>query len=333
MVKDPFIANKLILLDLIELSDKSDMLANRIKKNYKSLKKWAKKNSTDCFRLYDRDIPEIPVAIDYYAGRFNIQYFRKKSNIDENVPQEIIAEVNSAIMKCFNVFMEGIFWKIRKQRQKLDQYEKQDERGATFPVYENGLRFLINLTDYLDTGLFLDHRNARKIIMETAKDKVVLNLFSYTASFSVYAAAGGAKSSVTVDMSNTYTEWGKKNFQINKISTRVHKILRDDCIKFIEDEIFTDHRYDLVILDPPTISRSKKMTGMFDVNRDYVELLNKIAKILNPGGKILFSNNSLRFKMNFELLPDFKIEDITAKTLPHDFKNKKIHKAWMLEKI
>lgn len=324
------ICDDLILLDLQTVSE-TNTLANRIAKRYKHLKKWARSNATDCFRIYDRDIPEYPFAIDYYAGRFNIQYFSKELDEDLDLPQDVTNLVESSLCSLFGVLSQDIFWKIRKKRARLEQYEKIDTKKNYFTVFEHGQRFFINLYDYLDTGLFLDHRMTRQLAASMSEGKSVLNLFAYTGSFTVHCAAHGAYSSTTIDMSNTYIDWTRDNFNLNNLDLNDHKIVRDDCIKYLKEAKHDKRRYDLIILDPPTLSRSKKMEEMFDVQRDHIELLKLCFEFLSPDGEIIFSTNSRRFKLDETELSRFIIKDVTAKTLPQDFRDAKIHKCWIIK--
>lgn len=324
------ICDDLILLDLQPVIE-TNTLANRIAKRYKHLKKWARNNATDCFRIYDRDIPEYPFAIDYYAGRFNIQYFSKEQDEDSDLPQDITNLVESSLCLLFGVSAQNIFWKIRKKRARLEQYEKINTKKNYFTVFEHGQRFFINLCDYLDTGLFLDHRLTRQLAASMSEGKSVLNLFAYTGSFTVHCAAHGAHTSTTIDMSNTYIDWAQDNFNLNNLDLNDHKILREDCIKFLKETRNDKKRYDLIILDPPTLSRSKKMEDMFDVQRDHVELLKLCFGLLTHDGEIIFSTNSRRFKLDQTGLSGYKIKDVTAKTLPPDFRDARIHKCWIIK--
>jgi len=325
------ICDDLILLDLQPVTE-SGILGNRIAKRYKHLKKWAKSTVTDAFRIYDRDIPEYPLAIDYYAGRFNIQYFSRGSEEGEEIPAEISELTENTICQLFGVAQNSIFWKIRKVRARLEQYERIAGRHNYFSVFEHGQRFLINLTDYLDTGLFLDHRTTRQLAASLAGGRRVLNLFAYTGSFSVHCAAHGAHSSTTVDMSNTYTDWTKDNFVLNEMDLLEHQIIRDDCIKYLKEAKNQKARYDLIILDPPTLSRSKKMEEMFDVQKDHIQLLNDCFALLAPDGEVIFSTNSRRFKLDEDALAGHLIKDVTQRTLPQDFRDAKIHKCWIIRK-
>lgn len=301
------------------------LLTNRINKNYRHISKWAKRTNTDAFRIYDRDIGKYPIAIDFYAGRFCVHYFSK--NRDEDVPQELIEETEHALKTLFGATTDVIYWRTRKRRDKREQYEKNDEKGEFFTVHEYGVKFKINLEGYLDTGLFLDHRETRRYIANASKGKRLLNLFAYTCSFSVQAAKAGAAYTKSVDMSNTYTEWGRDNFLLNNIPLKNHPIVRADCLKFLDEEV---GKYDLIIIDPPTISRSKKMTQMFDIQEDYPTLLFKSLRLLTDDGTLFFSTNSRKFHFDPSLFPEHFILDVSDKTIPLDFHDPKIHRCWRI---
>lgn len=325
-------SEKPIFLPLIaDGEDKSSQFKNCIRKNYRHLRKWAKRTETDSFRIYDREINHYPLAIDFYAGRFCVHYFSKHREEEEPEPA-FAEEVEDALCSIFATTREMIYWRTRIRRRKLEQYEKADLTNDFFTVYEYGLKFRVNLLDYLDTGLFLDHRETRKLIGSLSEGKRVLNLFAYTCAFSIHAAAGGASYTKSVDMSKTYTAWGRENFRLNGFSEKNHVILREDCLKFLDEEIASKGRYDLIIIDPPTISRSKKMTQMFDIQLDYLSLINKGMKLLNPEGTLFFSTNSRRFIFDETLQDRLKVIEISHKTLPLDFHDPKIHRCWKISK-
>lgn len=306
--------------------DKGSPFVNCLRNNYRHLKKWAKRTATDCFRIYDKEIAHYPLAIDFYAGRFCVQYY-SKNRLSEEPSPELKEETNAALMKVFGCSKESIYWRVRAKQKETRQYEKIDHEREFFVVHEFGVKFLVNLTDYLDTGLFLDHRETRKLVASYAKGKRLLNLFAYTCSFSVHAACEGASYTKSVDMSNTYTEWGKENFLLNSLPLENNLVIRADCLKFLSEE---KQKYSIIVVDPPTISRSKKMVKMFDLQEDYIYLLKKALQLLTDDGILFFSTNSRKFHFDFSLFPDCTIEEISHKTLPHDFKDKKIHRCWML---
>lgn len=311
--------------------DKSSVLGNRLRKNYRHIRKWAKRTLTNCFRIYDKEIHQYPIVIDFYAGNFCVQYFAR-SRASEEPTQELTDEVENALMNLFSIESNKIFWRTRARRKETRQYEKKDQVGHFFDVWEYGLLFKINLTDYLDTGLFLDHRETRRIVAASSEGKRVLNLFAYTCSFSVHAAKAGALFTKSVDMSNTYTAWGRDNFIMNSIPLKNHEIVRADCLKFLIDELRSGNKYDIIIIDPPTISRSKKMSQLFDIQTDYISLITNSIKLLNEEGVIFFSTNSRKFIFDETLFKSCKIFEISEKTIPIDFHDKKIHRCWKIMK-
>ena len=309
--------------------DKSSPLANRIRKNYRHIRKWAKRTSTDCFRIYDREIKEYPLAIDFYAGRFCVHYF-SPSREELEPSRELIDEITAILEMIFGASAEAIFWRTRAKPQEKRQYDKAGESGDFFTAIEYGVKFKINLLDYLDTGLFLDHRETRRLFASYAKDKRVLNLFAYTCSFSVQAAFAGAVFTKSVDMSNTYTQWGRDNFILNGMPLSQNEVVRADCLKFLDEEIREGERYDLIMIDPPTISRSKKMDQLFDIQVDYITLITKALKLLKENGIIFFSTNYRKFVFDKELFPHCSIVDMSEKTIPLDFHDPKIHRCWKI---
>lgn len=311
---------------ILDGEDKSSQLKNCIRNKYKHLRKWAKRTLTNCFRIYDKEIKEYPLAIDYYDGRYLVQFFTSTRETDEP-PPELIEEVIWVICTLFGAKEENIHWRTRIKRAKTEQYEKVDDEKEFFTVLEYGIKFRINLTDYLDTGLFLDHRETRQMVASEAKGKRLLNLFAYTCSFSVHAAAQGAAFTKSVDLSNTYIAWGQENFKLNNLSLKNNLFVRADCLKFLDEELF---KYDIIVIDPPTISRSKKMEGMFDIQIDYGTLITKALRLLLPNGIIYFSTNSRKFDFDESLFPNCKIVDISAKTIPLDFHSHKIHSCWRI---
>lgn len=318
-----------IFLPLIaDDEDKSSPLKNRIRKNYRHLRKWANRTKTNSFRIYDRDIKEYPLAIDFYDGRFCVHYFT--STRDNDAPrQDLYEEVTCAIVSLFQTSEEAIYWRTRVKREKTEQYEKTAESQQFFSVFEYGLRFRVNLIDYLDTGLFLDHRETRQLVASLAAGKRLLNLFAYTCSFSVHAAAAGALFTKSVDLSNTYTEWGRENFLLNSLPLKNNLIVREDCLKFLEKE---REIYDVIVIDPPTISRSKKMDQMFDIQQDYFFLISKALTLLSRDGIIIFSTNSRHFDFDESLFGGCTIFEISKKTIPIDFHNQKIHRCWKIQR-
>lgn len=321
----------ILLPDVLDGEDKSSFFKNRIRKNYQHIRKWAKRSQTNCFRIYDRDIKEYPLAIDFYAGRFCVHYFSYDREEDEP-RQDLKEETAWALATLFGAKPDSIYQRTRIRRTKIEQYEKVSEEKTFFTVLEYGVKFKVNLVDYLDTGLFLDHRETRRLVASIAKGKRLLNLFAYTCSFSVHAAIAGAAFTKSVDLSNTYTAWGEDNFALNSISLKNNVVVRADCLKFLEDEIANRTKYDIIVIDPPTISRSKKMDQMLDIQLDYVYLLEKSLELLSPDGTLFFSTNSRKFIFEASLFPTCSIEEITKKTIPLDFHNQKIHRCWRIRK-
>jgi 23S rRNA (cytosine1962-C5)-methyltransferase len=320
------VINAFDLPQIQDNEDKSSPFQNCIRKNFRHIRKWAKRTITNCFRIYDRDIKEYPLAIDFYDGRFCVHYFTFSRESDE--PREDLRhETEQALFALFGALPDQIYWRTRMKRERTEQYEKVGATKEFFQVIEYGTKFWVNLTDYLDTGLFLDHRETRRYVASLAKGKRLLNLFAYTASFSVQAAMAGASFTKSVDLSNTYTEWGRENFQLNGLPTQNHLIVRDDCMQFLERE---KGLYDIIVIDPPTVSRSKKMEQMFDVQFDYVFLITKALALLAKDGVIVFSTNSRKFILDEKLLPPCQIIPISHKTLPIDFRDPKIHQCYKI---
>lgn len=315
----------------------AEMFGNRLRKNVKKLSKWVKQNQVHCYRLYDADLPEYAVAVDVYQGDMtwvNVQEYESPKTIDPAKANQRLAGAMAEIPKVLGIAPEQVFLKIRRKQKNTDQYEKQGDSGRFHVIEEGGCKFWVNFEDYLDTGLFLDHRPIRLLIQQQAQGKRFLNLFAYTGSVSVHAAMGGASSSVTVDMSNTYLDWAKRNFALNGI-TGDHKLLRANCLSWLAEQAAAkpSPQFDLIFLDPPTFSNSKKMDEAFDIQSDHVPLLKNAASLLAPGGILYFSTNFRRFKMDSAALAGLKIEDITASTIPEDFaRDQKIHYCWKISR-
>ena len=318
-----------------QVDPQADMFGNRLRKNLKKLAKWAKQNDVHCYRLYDADLPEYAVAVDVYQGEqtwVNVQEYESPKTIDPAKANQRLAGAMAEIPKVLEIPASQVFLKIRRKQKASDQYEKQGDSGHFHVVEEGGCKFWVNFEDYLDTGLFLDHRPMRLRIQQEAKGKRFLNLFAYTGSATVHAAVGGATSSVTVDMSNTYLDWAKRNFELNGIRGD-HKLVRADCPKWLAEQAAakTKPQFDLIFLDPPTFSNSKKMDEAFDIQNDHVALLKNAAALLAPSGVLYFSTNFRRFKMGHAALAGLNVEDISAATIPEDFaRDQKIHYCWRI---
>jgi 23S rRNA (guanine2445-N2)-methyltransferase / 23S rRNA (guanine2069-N7)-methyltransferase len=301
----------------IESADeqRAEMFANRLKKNLKKMTKWAKRGNVNCYRLYDADLPEYAVAVDLYRGEklwVNVQEYDPPKTIAPHKANQRLAGILTEIPKVLDIDKSQVFLKIRRKQKNTDQYEKQNDTGKFYTIEENGCKFLVNFEDYLDTGLFLDHRPIRLLIQQQAKDKNFLNLFAYTGTASVHAAIGGAKSTTTIDMSNTYLEWAKNNFDLNNM-TGNHNIIRADCQEWLKQQAQQTEKkqYELIFLDPPTFSNSKRMEDFFDIQRDYIELINHSLALLTESGTLYFSTNFKRFKMESQLFSGAVIEDIS----------------------
>lgn len=312
------------------LSAGAEMVANRLRKNLRKLKSLRTNGETDCFRVYDADLPEYSAAIDVYGKYVHVQEYKAPSSVDKQRASQRFKELCSAVRFVFELQYDELFTKVRQRNRGADQYEKHAASNTSFiEVKEGKAKFLVDLQSYLDTGLFLDHRLLRGRIFNEAKGKRFLNLFSYTSTASVHAVLGGAIASTSVDMSNTYVEWSQKNFELNKIRSKQHEIVRDDVLVWLKK---CRVGYDLIMLDPPSFSNSKKMSESFDVQRDHLDIVLRCMEILDPQGTLYFSNNLKSFELNEELSKRFRVTDITQETIDVDFqRNKKIHRCFKLE--
>ena len=308
----------------------------RLAKRFKHLSKWARRQGIEAFRVYDRDIPEIPLVIDLYAGWLHAAEYERPHERTEIEHDVWLDKMIEAAALELGVPPNQTFLKVRKRQRAGGQYEKVDQRHALLAVKEDGLEFEVNLSDYLDTGLFLDHRQTRAMVRSEAQGKRFLNLFCYTGSFSVYAAAGGAAETTSVDLSNTYLDWTRTNLSKNgfKDAGR-HRIVRDESRAFLEHRAKRgEPPFDLVVVDPPTFSRSAKSETPWDVERDHAGLLELVGQNLSPGGVVYFSTNFRRFHLAAEELSKlYAIREITNRTIPEDFRNERIHRAWRLVKM
>lgn len=320
-------------LEFNRTSEVATDFANRLQKNIKKISKWAKQQGLDAYRLYDADLPEYNLAVDRYADYIVVQEYAAPKNIDENKARQRLLDAVTATLHVTGVETNKLILKVRQKQKGTNQYEKLANKGEYFYVNEYGVQLWVNLTDYLDTGLFLDHRLTRKMIGELAKGKDFLNLFAYTGSATVHAALGGAESTTTVDMSNTYLNWAEQNLILNDIEGKQHKLIQADCLQWLEK---CDRQFDLIFVDPPTFSNSKRMEESWDVQRDHVKLMSNLKRVLSNNGTIVFSNNKRGFKMNLVALEELGLSavEISHKTLPLDFeRNKQIHNCWMIQHI
>ena len=363
-----------------KINEQALMLANRLEKRFRHLKKWAKRKSIGAFRLYDRDIPEIPLVLDYYGsfaqtqdGAVSGSLYKRPYEKDENDESIWLSAMKDCIASSLKIKPENVFLKQRQKQKGLIQYEKMGHERYTKIINESDLKFKVNLSDYLDTGLFIDRRLLRLMIRNESQDKKVLNLFSYTGSFSVYAAAGGAVSTDSVDLSNTYLDWAKENFEMNGFSAEItkknfttngtfgsftnqheykikdrdrkeekvctHRLIKDDVLEFIKNAAGAKACWDIIVVDPPAFSNSKKMTDNFDLNRDLIDLLKQCINLLSPDGKIFVSVNvkrgapsaqELQTAFSFSSFNNLQVTDLGKNLEDEDFKGRKIPKTFLI---
>ena len=309
------------------------ILMNRLIKKNKHLAKWAKRNHISVFRVYHKEIPEYPLTVDWVDGNVVAWWHERTRDDTEEKMSAYIADITQQLITAFSISPDRLFLKKRGIQKGTEKYQRLDQQQKVITIEENGLKFEINLSDYLDIGLFLDHRHHRQAIRNLSQGKRVLNLFAYTGSFTCYAIAGGAKETTTVDMSPVYLHWTERNLELNNFkSGPSHHLISEDCLQFLEKET---HQYDIIICDPPTFSNSKRMKqSSFAIERDYPDLISQCERILAPSGLLLFSTNAKGFKLDPEILP--KNLTITEKTTPHtseDFKTCLPHQCWYLTKM
>ncbi len=302
---------------------------NRLSKRWRHLKKWARRTHAEAFRVYDRDIPGFPFFVDCYGDAAVVQIWARSSETEE---KERISEdeVVAVVARVMEISPQHVFLKTRQRQKGASQYERLARQSVERCVKEGDLQFIVNLSDYVDTGLFLDHRPTRRIVRDMAADLRILNTFAYTGSFSVAALAGGAKQVTTLDMSNTYLNWTLRNLQLNQLDEARHRFVREDAMVWLGKQKQSAD-YDLIILDPPSFSNSKRMRESFDIQRDHAELIRRTLRLLRPGGKLLFSANRRRFRLDPMLAEIANITDITKQTTPEDFKRRPPHVAWWIE--
>ncbi|SFD12974.1 bifunctional 23S rRNA (guanine(2069)-N(7))-methyltransferase RlmK/23S rRNA (guanine(2445)-N(2))-methyltransferase RlmL [Pragia fontium] len=304
--------------------------ANRLRKNVKKLDKWAKQEGIECYRLYDADLPEYNLALDRYGSKYVLQEYAPPKSVDPQKARQRLFDAINATLAVLNLPASALILKVREKQKGKSQYEKLAQKGEFFLVNEFGTKLWVNLTDYLDTGLFLDHRIARRMLGQMCKNKDFLNLFAYTGSASVHAGVGGARSTTTVDMSRTYLEWAERNLRANDLTGRQHRLIQADCLGWMNQ---TNEQFDVIFIDPPTFSNSKRMENSFDVQRDHLALMTDLKRMLRPRGTIMFSNNKRGFKMDLDGLAKLGLtaQEISEKTLSTDFaRNRQIHNCWLL---
>jgi 23S rRNA (guanine2445-N2)-methyltransferase / 23S rRNA (guanine2069-N7)-methyltransferase len=320
------------------LSDKAlrqaEDFRNRLTARARHLRRWPTKQGITCYRLYERDIPEVPLVIDRYEDCLHVAEFERPT---DHTPAEHADWLDLMLRTAAEVLQldrKNVFLKQRRRQRGADQYERFDHSEQRKIVHEGGLKFEVNLSDYLDTGLFLDHRITRSFVRQAAQGKRFLNLFAYTGSFSVYAAAGGAVETVSVDLSSTYLQWAERNMKLNGLAGPQHSFIRDDALQFLIERgprpRFDGAKFDLAVVDVPTFSNSKRLEEDWDVQRNHVELLTRLIAMMTPGGTIFFSTNYRRFKLDEHLLQGVTIREISRQTVPMDFRNRRIHRCWRM---
>ncbi|MDS4041417.1 MAG: bifunctional 23S rRNA (guanine(2069)-N(7))-methyltransferase RlmK/23S rRNA (guanine(2445)-N(2))-methyltransferase RlmL [Candidatus Competibacter sp.] len=311
------------------LGQGADGFVNRLRKNLRHHGRWAEREGVSCFRLYDADLPEYAVAVDRYEQWLHVQEYAPPTSVDPERARERLEQVMAVLPVVLELPADHVFLKVRQRQRGTDQYQKQSVLGRFHEVREGPARFLVNFTDYLDTGLFLDHRITRRRLGERVAGRRFLNLFGYTGTATVYAALGGAASTTTVDLSATYLDWARRNLELNGLRDPRHQLIRADCRQWL---VWARERYDLIFLDPPTFSNSKRLEHNFDVQRDHVELIRRTLRLLAPDGELIFSTNHRKFRLDRDALADLRIEDWSRATLPPDFdRNPKIHQCWVIK--
>ncbi|MBW0178173.1 class I SAM-dependent methyltransferase [Sediminibacterium sp.] len=303
-------------------SPKLEMFRNRLQKVYKHRHKQARRMGISCYRVYDHDLPEFPFAIEFYEDKIYLAEYLRRHGMTDEEHETWLDQCIAVITEITEIKPASIFVRQRKRMSHRDeQYEKIDSKKEFFTVEENGLKFLVNLADYLDTGLFLDHRITRQMAKEIAPGKRVLNLFCYTGSFSVYTAAGGAASVTSVDLSKTYLNWAEDHMVINRFKDKdKYFFVHADVKQYLKT--LQPNSFDLVIMDPPTFSNSKRMKDFLDIQRDHVELINDVLAAMTTGGTLFFSTNYTKFILETEQIQAADIKDITKATTPFDFEGK-----------
>ncbi|WP_315710462.1 bifunctional 23S rRNA (guanine(2069)-N(7))-methyltransferase RlmK/23S rRNA (guanine(2445)-N(2))-methyltransferase RlmL [Brenneria uluponensis] len=315
----------------VSVATMAEDFANRLKKNLRKLDKWVKQQGIECYRIYDADLPEYNVAVDRYGSWVVVQEYAPPKSIDAQKARQRLFDVINATLSVLDVPANQLVLKTRERQKGKNQYGKLAQKGEFLLVQEYNAKLWVNLTDYLDTGLFLDHRIARKMLGEMSKDKDFLNLFAYTGSASVHAGLGGARTTTTVDMSRTYLEWAEKNLRANGLTGRQHRLVHADCLTWLHQ---SHEQFDVIFIDPPTFSNSKRMEDTFDVQRDHLVLMRDLKRLLRRGGTIMFSNNKRGFQMDVAGLAAAGLvaKEITDRTLSQDFaRNRQIHNCWLLQ--
>lgn len=308
--------------------DGAVMLANRLRKNFRNISKWAHQRDIQCYRLYDNDLPEYAFAIDVYGDKVNMAEYLAPARIAPTKVLERQQQAIKAVSEVLQIPPGSIYLKTRQRQRGKSQYEAQDQSREFFVVREGAAKLWVNLRDYLDTGLFLDHRPIRRYIFENCRDLRFLNLFCYTGSATVQAALGGAKSTLSIDLSNTYLDWARKNFGLNGLGGSQHRLKREDCIEYLQSNTAM---FDLIFLDPPTFSNSKSSENVLDIQRDHPALIKNAMRKLEAGGLLIFSTNLRNFKLDEGSQSRFAVQDFTRQSIDKDFeRSRKIHQTWLI---
>jgi 23S rRNA (guanine2445-N2)-methyltransferase / 23S rRNA (guanine2069-N7)-methyltransferase len=318
---EPFCWN---MTEAVGASD--DEFVNRLRKNMKRIQKWARKGGVHCYRIYDRDLPDYNISIDIYEKWVHLQEYAPPASVDPELARLRLDHALQGIRDLFGIRRDRIFIKTRRRQKGSEQYQKQEGKTRMIEVREGSCRFLVNLAGYLDTGLFLDHRPVRMRLEKESSGKKFLNLFGYSGTATVHAAMGGAVATTTVDLSANYLQWTRMNLALNGFSGFAHRTVRADCLRWLEED---RDFYDLIFVDPPTFSNTKKEKRVFDIQRDHGRLLTLAMQRLAPAGLLIFSTNFRRFRLDASLTKQFAVRDISEETIPYDFlRNTKVHTCW-----
>ncbi len=312
-----------------QAATQSQTFASRLTKLARHLRRLPTKQGITCFRLYERDIPEVPLVVDRYDDHLHLAEYDRPHERDQTAHDAWLDLMAKTAAETLEVPLAKVFFKRRRRQVGLTQHEQVAQDRYEIEVQEGGLKFIVNLSDYIDTGLFLDHRITRDMVRSVASGKRFLNLFAYTGAFSVYAADGGASKVVTVDWSNTYLQWAQRNMQLNGFDSPDFQFVRNDAVSFV-NQLPVTPQFDLAVVDPPTFSNSKRTEAVWDVQRDSVPLLRSLLKRMSPGGVIYFSNNFRGFKLEPDELGATNVHEISNQTVPTNYRNRKIHRCWRI---
>ena len=313
-------------MELEKTEYQSGILANRLRNRFRHLSRRFRRQGIECFRLYDWDIPEIRAVVDWYAGHIVIAEYERRQSVPDWLPR-----MAQAAAEALDIPLERAHMKRRRTKtEDQPRYERMSSRGERFKVRERDLYFWVNLDDFLDTGLYSDHRDTRVIVAGLAKDKDFLNLYGYTGAFTCVAAAGGAKSTVTVDRSDTYLKWARDNLELNRLWGRGHSLIQSDAVKYLKQACQDGQRFNLSVVDPPSFFQEHSRGVSFDINRDHPALLKDVLKVMAPGSAVFFSTNHQRFSPRLEGLPIKELVELTPATIPEDYRNRLVHRCWRL---